>query len=315
MRVRLLAGFTALVVVGLLTAIPAHAIAINQIINGTFDSNTNGWYATYPSQVTPVWVSSPDHTGTVSGSVLLRDLASSQPSGTYYGGLGQCTTSTAGDSYHLAASTLIYSGQSYTGSVAVFVLFYTGANCTGSTIGNGAAISNTHADGNWYSKTLDGTAPAGTQSAQVVLSIYKGQAGGEFDGYFDDILFYSQGSGGSGTCTPDATHLCLTGNRFRVSVQWTNYNTNVTAAATAVPFVDESGFFYFQDPSNIEIMVKVHDACAGFGHFWFFSAATTNVGYTITVTDTKTAQTETYSNPAHVLSAANTDQSSFASCP
>ena len=117
------------------------------------------------------------------------------------------------------------------------------------------------------------------------------------------------------TCTADATHLCLTGNRFRVSVQWTNYNTGVTAAAHATPFVDESGFFYFQDPANIEIMVKVHDACAGYGHFWFFSAATTNVGYTITVVDTKSGQTETYSNPAHVLSAANTDQASFGNCP
>ncbi len=138
-------------------------------------------------------------------------------------------------------------------------------------------------------------------------------AGLAYDSSPDFALARYQAS--SSGCTADATHLCLTGGRFQVSVQWTDYNTNVTAAATAVPFVDESGFFYFQDPANIEIMVKVHNACAGFGHFWFFSAATTNVGYTITVTDTKTGQTETYSNPAHVLSAAVTDQSSFGSCP
>ncbi len=137
--------------------------------------------------------------------------------------------------------------------------------------------------------------------------------GGNYSGTYFFVLARYQVS--TSACTADATHLCLAGNRFRVSVQWTDYNTNVTAAATAVPFVDESGFFYFQDPANIEIMVKVHNACAGFGHFWFFSAATTNIGYTITVTDTKTGQTETYSNPAHVLSAAVTDQSSFASCP
>lgn len=112
-------------------------------------------------------------------------------------------------------------------------------------------------------------------------------------------------------CSSDATHLCLTGSRFSISAQWTNYNTGVTAAANAVPFRDESGFFYFQDPNKVEIMVQIKDACPGFGHFWVFAAATTNVAYTLTVVDTQTGRTENYSNPAHVLSAAITDQSSF----
>ncbi|HKI85464.1 MAG TPA: hypothetical protein VKA53_01840, partial [Thermoanaerobaculia bacterium] len=140
----------------------------------------------------------------------------------------------------------------------------------------------------------------------VVTGLQETQAG-------DDLLLARYDLGALG-CTPDSTHLCLDGNRFQVSVNWTNYNTGVSALATAVPFRDESGFFYFQDSANIEVMVKMHNACKGYGHYWFFSAATTDVAYTITVTDTETGLSETYSNPAHVLSEAKTDQSSF-SCP
>ncbi len=309
--VRLVMSF---VVATAFAAIPVNA-ATNQVTNGTFDHDLSNWSALAVGQVNASWSSTYDAgSSSSSGSALLKDVASgTQASNTWYVGLGQCISASAGDTYHLAGTTGILKGQSDTGSVAVFVLFYSATNCNGGQIGNGNGFDNTFADGNWHVQSADGVIPAGTRSIMVSLGIHKDQAGGEFDGYFDNIVFSAVH--GSGNCTADATHLCLTGNRFRVSVQWTDYNTNVTAAATAVPFVDESGFFYFQDPSNIEIMVKVHDACPSFGHFWFFSAATTNVGYTITVTDTKTGQTETYSNPAHVLSAANTDQSSFASCP
>ncbi|HKI85197.1 MAG TPA: delta-60 repeat domain-containing protein [Thermoanaerobaculia bacterium] len=126
---------------------------------------------------------------------------------------------------------------------------------------------------------------------------------------------YQATSAPASACASDATHLCLLGDRFRVSVEWTDYNTDITAPATAVPFKDGSGFFYFNDANKIEVMVQVKNACQGFRHFWVFYAATTNVGYSLTVTDTTISQTETYSNPAHSLAVAGTDETSFGACP
>jgi hypothetical protein len=43
-------------------------------------------------------------------------------------------------------------------------------------------------------------------------------------------------------------------------------------------------------------LVKVLDACSLEGRFWIFYAAGTNVGFTLTVTDTQTGQVRTYRN-------------------
>jgi hypothetical protein len=40
----------------------------------------------------------------------------------------------------------------------------------------------------------------------------------------------------------------------------------------------------------------VLNACAINDHYWIFYAATTDVGFTVTVTDTATSTTKTYSN-------------------
>jgi hypothetical protein len=49
--------------------------------------------------------------------------------------------------------------------------------------------------------------------------------------------------------------------------------------------------------------------------FWVFSAATTNVEYTITVTDTDAQQVNTYVNPLGLSAPAVTDTAAFATCP
>ena len=43
-------------------------------------------------------------------------------------------------------------------------------------------------------------------------------------------------------------------------------------------------------------MIKVLDARAVNGRFWVFYGALSNVGYTITVTDTETGDAKTYRN-------------------
>ena len=75
-----------------------------------------------------------------------------------------------------------------------------------------------------------------------------------------------------------------------------------------MPLTSDSGAFWFFQPSNIELVVKVLDGRAINGHFWVFYGALSNVGYTITVTDTATGESKTYTNPeGHLASLADTE--------
>ena len=52
----------------------------------------------------------------------------------------------------------------------------------------------------------------------------------------------------------------------------------------------DSGLFRFFDADNWEMLVKVLDGCTINGHHWVYGASTTDLGYSIVVTDTTTAR-------------------------
>ena len=60
---------------------------------------------------------------------------------------------------------------------------------------------------------------------------------------------------------------------------------------------DDSGYFWFFDPANVELVVKVLDGRAVNGKFWVFYGALTNVEYDLAVTSTATGAVKTYHNP------------------
>jgi Ig-like domain from next to BRCA1 gene/Glycosyl hydrolases family 39 len=109
------------------------------------------------------------------------------------------------------------------------------------------------------------------------------------------------GSGGgavadaSGSCVPGAQTLCLLGSRFSVQVRWST--STATGTGTAAPESDQSGTFWFFDPANLELIVKVLDGRALTGHFWVFYGALSDVEYWVTVTDTATGDSKRYHNP------------------
>jgi hypothetical protein len=111
------------------------------------------------------------------------------------------------------------------------------------------------------------------------------------------------------TCGPAAGQLCL-GGRFRVGVQFTDPRNGQTSAGTPVPITGDTGAFWFFDPSNLELVIKVLDGRAVNGHFWVFYGALSDVGYTITVTDTVTGSSRTYHNDPHHL-ASRSDVTAF----
>lgn len=113
---------------------------------------------------------------------------------------------------------------------------------------------------------------------------------------------------GGGACVPGPTVLCVGGGRFRVEAAWKDFQGGA-GPGTVVPGAvsEDSGLFWFFAPENWELLVKVLDGCAVNGHRWVFAAATTNVEYTLTVTDTETGRAWSWRNPPGRSSPAVTD--------
>lgn len=124
------------------------------------------------------------------------------------------------------------------------------------------------------------------------------------------------GSGQLGKCLPNQNALCLNGGRFRVDLRWRDTPTAaLRPAKVAGTPTDRSGLFYFSDPANLEVVVKVLNSCSINNRYWVFAAAATDVEYTLTVTDTKAGRTKRYFNPLGRPAPAVTDTNAFATCP
>jgi hypothetical protein len=115
-------------------------------------------------------------------------------------------------------------------------------------------------------------------------------------------------------CLENTAALCLADNRFEVDVTFTDFQGQ-DHTGQAVKETNNSGMFWFIDPSNLEMLVKVLDACAFNGHYWVFFAATTDVAFELNVTDQLAGQTKTYTNELGHPANAITDTSAFATCP
>jgi 6-phosphogluconolactonase (cycloisomerase 2 family) len=116
-------------------------------------------------------------------------------------------------------------------------------------------------------------------------------------------------------CVPGLTTLCLGENgRFQVEVAWRNFEGE-TGFGTKVTESPDSGLFWFFDSANWEMLVKVVNGCDFNGHFWVFAAATTNVDYTLTVTDTLSGTAAAFHNPLGVSSTAIADTQALPTCP
>lgn len=105
------------------------------------------------------------------------------------------------------------------------------------------------------------------------------------------------GAAAAAPCLPDVSRLCLAGGRFAVTATWRDFQGN-SGAAKVAPVTGDTGYFWFFDPTNVEVMLKVLDGRPVNGKFWVFYGALSNVEYTLTVTDTQTGAQRSYFNPA-----------------
>lgn len=106
----------------------------------------------------------------------------------------------------------------------------------------------------------------------------------------------------------------LQGGRYTVDVEWTDFD-NVSGPGKLVTQADDSAVLYFFSPDNWEMLIKVLDGCDINNRWWVFFAATTDVAFTVTVTDTLNNETRTYDNTLGQPADAVTDTDAFATCP
>ena len=115
-------------------------------------------------------------------------------------------------------------------------------------------------------------------------------------------------------CAAGPTSLCLAGGRFRVDVAWQTRDGN-TGTGQAVSLTPDTGYFWFFGETNVEMVIKVLDACSFNGKFWVYAGGLTDVRTTITVTDTLTGAAKTYTNPQGTAFRPIQDSSAFGTCP
>ena len=122
-------------------------------------------------------------------------------------------------------------------------------------------------------------------------------------------------AGGPIPCVADEHTLCLNNGRFAVKAHWTKPDTTA-GDGTAIPLTGDSGYFWFFDASNIELITKVLNGCALNNAYWVFAAGLTNVGVDLEITDSQTGIVYDKQNPVGTAYAPVQDTKAFpTSCP
>ncbi|HEV8630586.1 MAG TPA: hypothetical protein VGV61_09745 [Thermoanaerobaculia bacterium] len=291
--------FLGLMVAGLAPAADA-AEGPNIVNNPGFDANTFGWNVELPSG--PVPFSTADAAGSPSSGSAR--LSMGPPGAINLIANGNCFLVTAGQIYVFGGA--IWAAPLSAGDSANFFLTsYSGAGCTGSPV---SSFSEPVTTPGWHRVAGLGGISSNKLSARLQLRTTRSVfATGTFVAYFDDLFVKT------GTCAPSATQLCLNQGRFRVRAKWETGNAQ--GNGMTVPFSAESGSFWFFSPVNLELDVKVINACSLNNRYWVYAAGLTDVKVALTVVDTVASVTKTYDNPLNHTFTTITDSAAFATCP
>jgi fibronectin type III domain protein/matrixin len=115
-------------------------------------------------------------------------------------------------------------------------------------------------------------------------------------------------------CIEGPATLCLNDGRFQVDMVWATAGQE--GDGQGVELTDETGYFYFFSPQNVEVVVKVIDACVlATPRFWVFAGGLTDVSAILRVVDSQTGVVKTYENPQGTPFQPIQDTSAFATCP
>ena len=141
---------------------------------------------------------------------------------------------------------------------------------------------------------------------------------GRFSGTFNFISQFLVQTFDTTPCVRTATVSCLQGNRFEIRLTYTNPSSSGTAAVMAFNGQraenNESAFYFFTGATNFEMGLKVLNACGLNNRFWVFVSGLTDQGWTLTVRDTVSGVTKTYTNANAHLTSTTGDTAAFL-CP
>ena len=101
----------------------------------------------------------------------------------------------------------------------------------------------------------------------------------------------------STSCTADLNTLCLgPGGRFKVQASYRDYAGN-TGQGKVQGLTDKSGYFYFFDATNPEVMAKFVSFCNGTSGNWaIYASGMTDVYVKFRVEDMRTGLVKEYEN-------------------
>jgi tripartite motif-containing protein 71 len=115
-------------------------------------------------------------------------------------------------------------------------------------------------------------------------------------------------------CTPTPTSLCLNGGRFRVTIRWQS-SAAAAGAGKAVQLTADTGYFWFFNQNNVEVIVKVLNGCGLGNRYWLFAAGLTNVAADLIVEDTRTGVSKAYTTNQGPPVPPILDTGALAACP
>jgi hypothetical protein len=136
-------------------------------------------------------------------------------------------------------------------------------------------------------------------------------------GYSNEATATTPGSGGS--CVANATTVCLLNNRFRVSIAYVNPFSNppnqpgtfLAARLDSTSGINpDVALFGFSSAQAVEVVVRLQDTRPFAPRFDLYYGGMTDVGYTVSVTDTVTGTTRQYVNTVGTVGG-GVDRSSF----
>lgn len=265
--------------------------AQNLVSNGGFDTDLSGWTIDQSAQ----WSSLDAASSPSSGSVVLAHS-------TIPNQINQCLSVTPG-MYQGRVKAYFPAGQSTTGIGVFRVWSFTSTNCSGPFDEVQELDIAPTAFNAWLPAAQYVRIPVGAQSASFQLFFQRNQTSGVFTGHYDDASLE----------TSDGAVLLGANGRFQVETTWTT-PPGQTGAGHGALLTTDTGDFWFFSATNIEMIVKVLDACSLNQRFWVFSGGLTNVQVTLKVTDRFKGTVKNYLNPQNTKYVAIQDTNAFA-CP
>ena len=116
-------------------------------------------------------------------------------------------------------------------------------------------------------------------------------------------------------CIEDANTLCLNDGRFEVTAAFETSLGQAGPANAGGFLTDDTGWFWFFNAQNVELVIKVLDGCGVNDRYWVFSSGLTNVEVDIAVRDSASGAIATYANPQSTNFQPNFDTAAFMTCP